>query len=603
MAMGNVPHIFNGNLNPNRLFWSVVGVACLSGMIQIHSFDMRQSSFHRSLQPQNKRHRLYYTMATARPQVNPFYIEPAAQEWNGDYEWQPDEDNVVEHEGLLDSSSSNNNENNHDSSILVRQRLRRDRRSHHQQHSPYRFRFLVGFGLVFIVFIAALSMMGDNSNATPGNVEKLDVEDEDDDPQQQVEQQKVQQQQVQEKQQPVQVQEQQVQVQEQPVQERQQPVQEKQQQGQQQQEQQQQVEQQQVQQQQVAQQQVQQQQVEQQQVQQQQVQQQQVQQQQVQQQQVQQQQVQQQQIPQQQVQQPQVQQQQVQQQQGQQQQVPQQQGHQQQGQQQQEQQQQVQQIVILGERVSGVPWLKEQLQGMYPNITVTTKLQREGTWFQGPPDKPTPRTLIFAVVRNPYDWVEQMRLHPRFMPAHMEQMDQNGLSLPWRPFVEKEWAIERPRWDQPPLANETCQLGFSYNQVITCRVTDASNDQLNPIYELQQDGSGTPFQNILALRAAKIKHIFHEIPQMYQDSLVTAPIAIRYETVNLPAYLKATPQLAPLLDYLDTQLDVTFTTSPAPEADHENNTMEYIAWMNEHVNWTAETWLGYQAVQDGAGPN
>jgi hypothetical protein len=407
----------------------------------IHSFVLkckRESSTlncHQNRETETMNKSTDCTMATARPQVNPFYIEPAAQEWNGDYDWQHDEDDV-EHEGLLDSTNNNLDDSG------VRQRLRRDRRSQRQQHSPYRFRFLVGFGLVFILFIAALTLMVDNSKATQGNLDKVD-DVEDDDPQQQV-----------------------------------------------------------------------------------------------------------------------------------------------------------QQIVILGERVSGVPWLKEQLQGMYPNITVTTKLQREGTWFQGPPDKRTPRTLLFAVFRNPYDWVEQMRLYPRFMPAHMGQ---NGLSLPWRPFVEKEWAIERPQWDQPPLATEACQLGFSYDQVITCRVTDASNDRLNPIYELQK--GGTPFQNILALRAAKIKHIFHDIPQLFQASLVTDPIAIRYETVNLPAYLKATPLLAPLFDYLDTELDATFTASPAPVADHENITMEYIEWMNENVNWTAETWLGYQALQDDKGPN
>jgi hypothetical protein len=370
-------------------------------------------------------------MATARPQVNPFYIEPAAQEWNGDYDWQHDEDDV-EHEGLLEST--NNNWEDPDAAV---RRLRRDRGRHRHQQSPYRFRFLVGFCLVFIVFIVVLSLMGDSNNATQGTLDKLD-DDDDDHPQQQV-----------------------------------------------------------------------------------------------------------------------------------------------------------QQIVILGERVSGVPWLTKQLQGLYPNITVTTTLQREGIWFQDPPNKPIPRTLIFAVFRNPYDWVEQMRLHPCFMPAHM---DVNGLSLPWKIFVEKEWAIERPQSDQPPLANETCQLGFSYDQVITCRANDAPNDQLNPIYELQ-DG-GTPFENIIALRAAKIKHIFREIPQLFQDSLVTAPIAIRYETDNLLAYLKATP----LLDFLDKDLDANFHASPAPVADHENITMEYIEWMNEHVNWKAETWLGYQALKDRGPP-
>jgi hypothetical protein len=217
-------------------------------------------------------------MATARPQVNPFYIEPAAQEWSGDYDWRNDEDDV-EHEGLLDSTNNNWDEDPDSSAV----RRRADRRSTRHQQSPYRFRFLVGFGMVFIVFLVVLTLLGDSNSATQGTLDKADGDNDNHDngPQQQ----------------------------------------------------------------------------------------------------------------------------------------------------------QVQQIVILGERVSGVPWLKEQLQGMYPNIIVTTTLQREGIWFQGPPDKPIPRTLVFAVFRNPHDWVEQMRLHPRFMPAHM---DRNGPALPCRPFVEME---------------------------------------------------------------------------------------------------------------------------------------------------------------------
>jgi hypothetical protein len=376
-------------------------------------------------------------MASARPQVNPFYIEPAAQEWNGDYDWRHDEDDV-EHEGLLDSSTNNNWDEDPNSAVVRRRNRRSAASSHRHQHSPNRFRFLVGFGLVFIVFLVVLTLLGDSSNATQGTLDKVVGDDDGDDPQQQV-----------------------------------------------------------------------------------------------------------------------------------------------------------QQIVILGERVSGVPWLAKQLQGMYPNINVTTTLQREGIWFQGPPDKPIPRTLIFAVFRNPHDWVEQMRLHPRFMPAHM---DANGLPLPWNFFVEEEWAIARPQSDQPPLANETCQLGFSAKQVISCRVMDTSNDQLNPVYELQ-DG-GKPFENILALRAAKIKHIFHDIPQLFHDSLVTDPIAIRYETDNLHAYLK----MIPLLNVLDKELDASFVASPAPAADRQNMTMEYIQWMNEHVDWEVETSLGYQALKEVGPP-
>jgi hypothetical protein len=373
-------------------------------------------------------------MATARPQVNPFYIEPAAQEWSGDYDWRHDEDDV-EHEGLLDSTNNNWDE---DPDSTVRRRDRRSTSSHQRhQQSPYRFRFLVGFGMVFIVFLVVLTLLGDSSSAPQGTLNKLNGDDDhDDDPQQRV-----------------------------------------------------------------------------------------------------------------------------------------------------------QQIVILGERVSGVPWLENQLQGMYPNITVTTTLQREGIWFQGLPEKPIPRTLIFAVFRNPHDWVEQMRLHPRFMPGHMAE---NGLPLPWKVFLEKEWAIERPPSDKLPLANETCQLGFSSEQVISCQVMDA-NDQLNPIYELQSDK--TPFKDILALRAAKIHHIFNEIPNLFQDFLVADPIAIRYETENLHADLKTIP----LLDFLDKDLDTNFNASPAPVADPQNMTMEYIQWMNENVDWKTENALGYQAW-NGGGP-
>jgi hypothetical protein len=254
--------------------------------------------------------------------------------------------------------------------------------------------------------------------------------------------------------------------------------------------------------------------------------------------------------------------------------------------------------VILGERNSGVPWLKTQLQGLYPNITVTTTLIREGFWFQSSPlptsvtRTPIPATMIVAVFRNPYDWVEQMRLRPRFMPAHL---DAHGHALPWNSFVQRQWSTQRPPSDyQEPLPEgETCQLGFSYDQVVSCRVMDPTNDRRNPIYELQQ--GGVPYLNILALRAAKIQHIFQEIPHLFKDSLVVDPVFIPYETNNLADELVR-------LRVLEHELDSSYVATQAPIPDRTNMTAAYVDWMTANVNWKAEARLGYKPQNGGNAP-
>ena len=61
----------------------------------------------------------------------------------------------------------------------------------------------------------------------------------------------------------------------------------------------------------------------------------------------------------------------------------------------------------------------------------------------------------------------------------------------------------------------TCQQGFRYNEIVSCNKEPLPPEAYNgyfycsrhqPFYELKQDGSGMPFENIMEMRSAKIRN-------------------------------------------------------------------------------------------------
>ena len=193
------------------------------------------------------------------------------------------------------------------------------------------------------------------------------------------------------------------------------------------------------------------------------------------------------------------------------------------------------QLVVLGERHSGVSYVRNYLQQCYPDVTVTSTLQREGLFFQDePPSRSDDKNMnnrdgysssvanhrpviIVHVVTNVYDWVHRMRLQPEYMPNHIRNVTTKQ-PLEWKEFIDRPWTLpERPQRDlelsknQKQSHKKVCQMEFAYDQVMSC--VEASYDgvhdsiDINPIYELNPYDNGKPFDSILELRAAKFRNV------------------------------------------------------------------------------------------------
>ena len=176
------------------------------------------------------------------------------------------------------------------------------------------------------------------------------------------------------------------------------------------------------------------------------------------------------------------------------------------------------------------------------------------------------------------------------MPEHM--------NLDWFSFVTKPWTMPRPERDIS-LTNkdgEICQLGFRYNEVISCiegtvpaayRTNRVLRTQFLPVYELKVDGSGIPYENIVKLRNDKI--INHLSVESWEH--VKGVIPTQYETL-------VNTGLSPLLDKIEEltgMLPVCERNAKAkPIGGLETLDEGLIHWLNDNADWSVESKVGYE---------
>lgn len=219
-------------------------------------------------------------------------------------------------------------------------------------------------------------------------------------------------------------------------------------------------------------------------------------------------------------------------------------------------------------------------------------LTRYKHWFQYENSAKYPHdTLVLAQFRNPYDWFEAMHLVPHHSPDH--------IGLKWRPFLEKPWTTERVGKDLN-LSNKTkCQEDFGYAEIISCVSEPRPKSHFDgrkirysehqPFYEMRQDGSGQPFNNIMEMRAAKIRN-FLEV----RDYEGIADLwAIQYEYL-----LKEGTEH--LLKRIEEWIGKDRTCDSYPPQDRRKRKLSrtYVRYLNDHLDWKAEALVGY--TQDPA---
>lgn len=191
--------------------------------------------------------------------------------------------------------------------------------------------------------------------------------------------------------------------------------------------------------------------------------------------------------------------------------------------------------------------------------------------------------------RNPYEWLEAMRHVPHHAPAH--------INLNWENFLSREWSTDRVGLDlnvtQRENAPSSCQEDFAYNQIVSC-VTEPlpksfykhklrfSENQ--PFYELKQDGSGEAFENITAMRAAKIRNFL----QVQDYEGVVDAWTIQYE------YL-VSRGTNDLLTKIEEWTGKARDCKAAPPQFRKKRPVsrKFAEFINDHVDWDAEGMIGY----------
>lgn len=250
-------------------------------------------------------------------------------------------------------------------------------------------------------------------------------------------------------------------------------------------------------------------------------------------------------------------------------------------------------IAILGERNSGTRWLWTHLNECFNHsIPVKRELVRYKHWFQSPhynTSKIAEGTLVLTIFRNVYEWVEAMRKTPHHASNH--------LWLDWKTFVTRPWTMERTGGDLF-LANQTgriCQEGFHYHEVVSClkrplpdeywEGRNHSYSERQPFYELRLDGSGEPYANVLALRAAKIRNFLST--SEYDN--VSALWILRYEDLIKQGTSK-------LIEKLEAATGTSARcTCIESQGDRHRRQLDMgmIKWLMKHVDWEAESLIGY----------
>lgn len=190
---------------------------------------------------------------------------------------------------------------------------------------------------------------------------------------------------------------------------------------------------------------------------------------------------------------------------------------------------------------------------------------------------------MVAQFRDPYLWLEAMRAVPHHMPSHA--------GLDWKPFLEKTWTTPRIGLDLKLKGNEMCQHHYKYRDVISCihkPEPDVPSDNRHsldkPFYEMRNDGSGEPYDNIMELRSDKIRDIL----EIKKFPGVADLWMVQYE------YMLAEGTQS-LLDHITewTGIKPQCKAFPPQNRPQRELTKEFVNYVTAHLNWTVEAEIGF----------
>jgi hypothetical protein len=244
------------------------------------------------------------------------------------------------------------------------------------------------------------------------------------------------------------------------------------------------------------------------------------------------------------------------------------------------------------------------------SVKVERRLTRYKHWFQYKNSSAYLHdALVLTQFRNPYEWFKAMEHVPHHSPAHLRtalQSDSDDIknqtrssSNDWRVFLSKQWTMDRVGSDVAmPHDNQTlCQEHFYYPDLVSCNIQPLPDEYYNwtlrysenePFYEMRNDGSGVPYDNIMEMRTDKIRNFLS-----VKDYEGVADLwVIQYEFL----LSKGTRHL---LDRIAQYTGVSYTCTPKepqPERKPKQSrliTQDMSYYIRTHLNWTVEEMIGY----------
>ena len=236
-------------------------------------------------------------------------------------------------------------------------------------------------------------------------------------------------------------------------------------------------------------------------------------------------------------------------------------------------------------------------------LRVEKQLTRYKHWFQyKDPTRYPHDTLVLAQFRNPYDWLKAMERVPHHAPNHFRlkpgaDLERQDSQNDWRLFLNKSWTMERfgtdIGWDQTQM----CQENFRYKDLVSCVKEPLPHSHYNhtlrysehqPFYEMKVDGSGEPYESIMALRSDKILNFL----DVANYDGVAAVWVVQYEYLLSRGTRNLINRIAEW-----TGVQPNCEAKPAQARLQKKSRVlskEFCKHVRLHLNWTVEKMIGYE---------
>jgi hypothetical protein len=214
--------------------------------------------------------------------------------------------------------------------------------------------------------------------------------------------------------------------------------------------------------------------------------------------------------------------------------------------------------------------------------------------------------LVLAQFRNPYEWLKAMEHVPHHAPAHLRtqigaDLLHHSANNDWQIFLTKPWTTERVGADLLMHGDELCQEEFRYKDIVSCSVEPLPHSHYNhtlrfsehqPFYEMRNDGSGLPYDNIMEMRSDKIRNFLSVVdyPGVADVWNIQYEFLVQKGTQHLLDRIQQWTGITPQCSAKDPQ-------TRAPKASRVISP-EFAAHVRQHLNWTVEAMIGYEPEKE-----